>query len=220
MIYYRLAQYPMRSREYLFIRRSRVDFENRFIVLVSRSIPYPDIPETDEHVRVYDYMSQMVIRPHQDNFYDFGFDYMLTYFDDPRASFPSPAYNWMASRGVPDFVEKMHQAALSLSADKAQFCPTADADPTTTKPENTSQASPKGNEQSSQSDSNSKPMNDEEKSDTLSAPSTVPKKDKQRTFVANSQASSNTNATNFERSQNNKANETSTFSFKSLSIWN
>ena len=108
----------MKSREYLFIRRSRVDYDRNFIVLVSKSVPFKHIPETDEHVRVYDYMSQMVIRPHQNNFFESGFDYMLTYFDDPRASFPSPAYNWMASRGVPDFVDKLHQAALRLSLSK------------------------------------------------------------------------------------------------------
>lgn len=91
--------------------------ENRFIILVSRSVPYDKIPESDEQVRVYDYMSQMVIRPHEGQDFDQnGFDYMLTYFDDPRASFPSPAYNWMACRGVPDFVEKLHQAALRLSS--------------------------------------------------------------------------------------------------------
>lgn len=110
----------MKSREYLFIRRSKIDYERKFILTLSRSVPYSGIPESDEHVRVYDYMSQMVIRPHHDNFYEYGFDYMLTYFDDPRASFPSPAYNWMASRGVPDFVEKMHQAALRLPLAKSK----------------------------------------------------------------------------------------------------
>lgn len=74
--------------------------------------------ETQDNVRVYDYVSQMVIKPHDESFYDYGFDYMLTYFDDPRASFPSPAYNWMASRGVPEFVETLHQAALKLFTTK------------------------------------------------------------------------------------------------------
>lgn len=117
----------MKSREYLFLRRSRVDYARSTIATVSRSVPYPEIPETDEHVRVYDYISQMVIRPHSTttsesgntnegggDFHALGFDYLLTYFDDTRAAFPSAAYNWMASRGVPDFVEKLHQAALHL----------------------------------------------------------------------------------------------------------
>lgn len=125
-------QYPMKSREYLFLRRSRVDYARSTIATVSRSVPYPEIPETEEHVRVYDYISQMVIRPHSlstssdssssssslensGDFHALGFDYLLTYFDDTRAAFPSAAYNWMASRGVPDFVEKLHQAALHLT---------------------------------------------------------------------------------------------------------
>ena len=29
-----------------------------------------------------------------------GFDYVLTYFDDPKAMFPGPAYSWMATSGV------------------------------------------------------------------------------------------------------------------------
>jgi len=28
-----------------------------------------------------------------------GFDYVLTYYDDPKAAFPSFAYNWMATTG-------------------------------------------------------------------------------------------------------------------------
>lgn len=28
-----------------------------------------------------------------------GFDYILTYYDDPQAAFPTPAYNYMARTG-------------------------------------------------------------------------------------------------------------------------
>lgn len=87
-------------------------------MILSRSVPVPQIDESGEFVRVHDYMSQMIIKPHDDDFFKCGFDFMLTYFDDPRASFPSPAYNWMASRGVPDFVEKLHRAAKKLSDTK------------------------------------------------------------------------------------------------------
>lgn len=104
----------MKNREYVYLRRSRIDHQNKFIILLSRAVQYSNIVETEDNVRVYDYVSQMVIKPHNGNFYDNGFDYMLTYFDDPRASFPSPAYNWMASRGLPEFVENLHQAALKL----------------------------------------------------------------------------------------------------------
>ncbi len=103
----------MNTRDYVYLRRSRIDVNQNVMVLVSKSIEHPLLPETSEHVRVYDYSSQMVIKPHK-TFDDCGFDYMLTYFDNPRAAFPSPAYNWMASSGVPDFVEKLHLAAIKL----------------------------------------------------------------------------------------------------------
>lgn len=84
-------------------------------------MPNTEIAETSENVRVHDYVSQMIIKPHSgNNFMQPGFDYMLTYFDNPRASFPSPAYNWMASRGVPDFVEQLHQAAIKLTRTKLE----------------------------------------------------------------------------------------------------
>lgn len=108
----------MMNREYIYIRRSRIDFSQKFIILISKSIPNAaTIKESEENVRVYDYFSQMVIKP-DESFHKPGFKFMLTYFDDPRASFPTPAYAWMAARGVPDFVEKLHQAALKLSQEK------------------------------------------------------------------------------------------------------
>nr|KAG5692267.1 hypothetical protein BaRGS_007175 [Batillaria attramentaria] len=40
-----------------------------------------------------------------------GFDYYLTYFDDPQTQLPSVCYNWLASTGVPEFVERLHTAS-------------------------------------------------------------------------------------------------------------
>ena len=103
----------MNTREYVYLRRSRVDVQQKVMVLISKSIEHPNIPENPQHVRVMSYSSQMVIKPHT-SFDECGFDYLLTYFDDPRAAFPLPAYNWMASYGVTDFLEKLHSAALQL----------------------------------------------------------------------------------------------------------
>ncbi|CAG2103060.1 unnamed protein product [Medioppia subpectinata] len=105
--------YPMNTRDYVYLRRARIDIKQNLMVLVSKAIEFPKLPETTQHVRVVDYSSQMVIKPHT-SFDECGFDYLLTYFDDPRAAFPSPAYNWMAVSGVPDFVQKLHSAALQL----------------------------------------------------------------------------------------------------------
>ncbi|XP_067132069.1 stAR-related lipid transfer protein 7, mitochondrial-like [Centruroides vittatus] len=105
--------YPMYSREYVYVRRCYIDYSNNVMVLVSRAADHPSCPPNNKYVRVTNYSSRMVIKPHR-GFDENGFDYILTYFDDPQAAFPSPAYNWMASSGVPDFVEKLHAAAQEL----------------------------------------------------------------------------------------------------------
>ncbi|XP_055946134.1 stAR-related lipid transfer protein 7, mitochondrial-like isoform X2 [Argiope bruennichi] len=105
--------YPMYSREYVYIRRAVISPETNTMVLVSRATDHPACPVNNKYVRVTEYSSRMVIRPHR-TYDDNGFDYVLTYFDDPQAAFPTPAYNWMASSGVPDFVEKLHNAAREL----------------------------------------------------------------------------------------------------------
>lgn len=105
----------MYSRDYCYIRRSIIDYNNNLMILVSRAVDHPNCVSSDQYVRVADYQSQMVIRPHT-TFKEKGFDYMLTYFDDPRSGIPMPAYNWMAASGVPNFVDSLHQAALKMKS--------------------------------------------------------------------------------------------------------
>ncbi|RWS24412.1 hypothetical protein B4U80_03572 [Leptotrombidium deliense] len=105
--------FPMYSREYCYVRRAVIDKQNNVMVFVSRAVNHPNCPVSDSYVRVEEYTSRMVIKPHR-SFDDNGFDYVLTYFDDPKSAFPSPAYNWMACSGVPQFVERVHQAAVHL----------------------------------------------------------------------------------------------------------
>ncbi|XP_054944874.1 stAR-related lipid transfer protein 7, mitochondrial isoform X3 [Physeter macrocephalus] len=57
--------YPMYSRDYVYVRRYSVDEENNVMVLVSRAVEHPSVPESPEFVRVRSYESQMVIRPHK-----------------------------------------------------------------------------------------------------------------------------------------------------------
>ncbi|KAI2801638.1 hypothetical protein RDWZM_000853 [Blomia tropicalis] len=204
--------YPMKSREYIYIRRTKIDHDRKFIVCISRSVDYPNIPENDEHVRVYDYTSQMVIRPHHDNFYKYGFDYMLTYFDDPRASFPSPAYNWMASRGVPDFVEKLHQAALRLSRRKNDIVDNVDS----TEPDLFME---KGQDVNNEKSENSQDTSSENENKRQILDSVKPQ---QTVELPKSQAS--LNVASSERNRNSKSSNSNSnankFSFKSLNIWN
>lgn len=112
--------YPMYCREYCYVRRAKIDRENNLMILVSRSTDHPNCNDNgtingkQKYVRVNTYDSRMVIRPHS-TFDENGFDYLLTYFDDPQSNFPSAAYNWMACSGVPDFVNKLHDAAVKLN---------------------------------------------------------------------------------------------------------
>ncbi|XP_026129219.1 stAR-related lipid transfer protein 7, mitochondrial-like [Carassius auratus] len=103
--------YPMYSRDYVYVRRYHVDMENNLMILISRAVRHPSIPETQEFVRVHSYQSKMVIRPHR-SFDENGFDYLLTYSDDPQTVFPRYCVSWMVSSGMPDFLEKLHTAAL------------------------------------------------------------------------------------------------------------
>uniref|UniRef100_A0A8C6VEP6 StAR-related lipid transfer protein 7, mitochondrial n=1 Tax=Naja naja TaxID=35670 RepID=A0A8C6VEP6_NAJNA len=103
--------YPMYSRDYVYVRRYDVDQENNLMVLVSRAVEHPGVPEDPEFVRVRTYESQMVIHPHK-SFDENGFDYLLTYSDNPQTVFPRYCVSWMVSSGMPDFLEKLHSAAL------------------------------------------------------------------------------------------------------------
>lgn len=101
--------FPMNSRDYVFIRRCMVDPESGVMVLVSHATDHPKCPEQKGIVRVSQYESNMVISPHR-SFDENGFDYLLTYYDDPHSSFPSPVYAWMAASGVHDYLDKLHRA--------------------------------------------------------------------------------------------------------------
>ncbi|CAL8281563.1 stAR-related lipid transfer protein 7, mitochondrial [Gadus morhua] len=103
--------YPMYSRDYVYVRRYDVDWENNLMILVSRAVAHPRAPETQQFVRVHSYQSKMVIRPHK-SFDENGFDYLLTYSDDPQTVFPRYCVSWMVSSGMPDFLDKLHTAAL------------------------------------------------------------------------------------------------------------
>lgn len=96
----------------------QVDQKNNCMVLVSRATEHPSCPERNDVVRVTDFQSQMVIKPHK-SFNENGLDYVLTYYDDPKSNYPSFAYNWMASKGVPSFVDTLHKAAK----DRHKFTP-------------------------------------------------------------------------------------------------
>ncbi|PIO23901.1 hypothetical protein AB205_0145430 [Aquarana catesbeiana] len=83
----------MYSRDYVYIRKYHVDQESNLMVLVSRAVEHPEVPESPDFVRVHNYQSEMVIRPH-------------TTFDEWWLSDVSIV------SGMPDFLDKLHLATL------------------------------------------------------------------------------------------------------------
>jgi hypothetical protein len=104
--------YPMHPREYVYVRRAAVDEGRGTMALVSRAVDHPHHTPSD-HVKVTLYSSRMVIRSHRD-FKHHGFDYVLTYCDDPQSPIPTPCYKWLVKYGVPGFVDKVYCAAKAL----------------------------------------------------------------------------------------------------------
>lgn len=103
--------YPMYPRDYVYVRRFKADPVTNKMIITARATEHPTCPKIDSYVRIETYCSQMVIKPHS-TFDENGFDYVMTYFDDPQTNFPPMCYNWLASTGVHEFLEKVHRAAL------------------------------------------------------------------------------------------------------------
>lgn len=72
----------------------QVDEENKLMMLSAKGVDHPSFPVTSDFVRVNDYMSQMLIRPHT-TFDENGFDYIMYYFDNPQLYVPTWAINKM-----------------------------------------------------------------------------------------------------------------------------
>ncbi|XP_005091818.1 stAR-related lipid transfer protein 7, mitochondrial isoform X2 [Aplysia californica] len=102
--------YPMYPRDYVYVRRYTLDQESNTMVITAKATQHPSCPEDSSCVRVATYTSQMVIKPYT-TFDENGFEYVMTYCDDPQTNFPTVCYNWMASTGVHEFLEKVHRAA-------------------------------------------------------------------------------------------------------------
>ncbi|NXP73964.1 STAR7 protein, partial [Ramphastos sulfuratus] len=108
--------YPMYSRDYVYVRRYSVDKENNLMVLVSRAVEHPNVPEDPEYVRVRTYESQMVIRPHK-TFDEVGLGLGGWQVEQGHARVPRgcpqacQSAPWVPA-GMPEFLEKLHTAAL------------------------------------------------------------------------------------------------------------
>ncbi|XP_043189384.1 stAR-related lipid transfer protein 7, mitochondrial-like [Amphibalanus amphitrite] len=101
------------NRDYVFDRSYHVDRRARQMTIVSRCAARDDCPERPGVVRVNNYWSVMVIRPHT-NFDQPGMDFGLTYFDDPGTYLPPVITNYVAATGLPNFLERVADAARTV----------------------------------------------------------------------------------------------------------
>jgi hypothetical protein len=64
-----------------------------------------------QSVLVTKFKSNMIIIPRVDLDQQ-GLIYIMQYYDVNKAKIPKVAYKWMAASGLPDFIDKVHKAAL------------------------------------------------------------------------------------------------------------
>ena len=112
--------YPLYPREYIYVRRYCIEPNEKLLILISRGLPAFDLTgllkpgnKAIQSVRVSKYKSNMIIIPHND-FDKPGLDYVMQYYDVNKAKIPKLAYKWMATSGLPDYIDKLHKATLQL----------------------------------------------------------------------------------------------------------
>ncbi|XP_061184284.1 stAR-related lipid transfer protein 7, mitochondrial-like [Saccostrea echinata] len=116
------------SREFLYIRRFKIDKERNVMAYVARAVDHPECPKKNDFVRVDPYSSYMVIKPNT-TFEENGLEYVMTYHDDPQLMYSSLAFSFATSIGI-EFVDKMHKAAKELqkrSGFRPSYVPSSDS---------------------------------------------------------------------------------------------
>lgn len=115
---YWLVKFPQffANRDYVFKRRFTYNEERKEAVIMSQAVDSDVFPEEKGIYRVNEYWSTMVIRACE-SIDKPGIEYTLTYFDNPGTSLPQSITNFIAATGFPNFLRKVHQAALSLQTD-------------------------------------------------------------------------------------------------------
>jgi hypothetical protein len=108
---------PMNARVYIYLRKITFDPKAQSMKVDSIALDeaeYPNDPADKSYVRVTTYKSQLNLYAHS-SFVDKGFDYVLTYYDHPKASLPGPAYSWIVNYGGFYFLKDVHAAAKRLA---------------------------------------------------------------------------------------------------------
>ncbi|KAL3995157.1 START domain family protein [Acanthocheilonema viteae] len=115
--------YPLYPREYVFVRRRYIDEKDRCIVIANCAIADSAniIPRCEKkYVRVETYRSIMIVRAHK-TFECKGFDYILSYYDNPESNIPKYAYNWLVNYGGPYYLHQVHDAAKKLEQKRMEM---------------------------------------------------------------------------------------------------
>lgn len=103
------------NRDYVFTRRYLVDYKTKTILISNKSVVHPSCPEKSDKFRIKDYYSNMTIKPYTE-LNKQGIEFVLTYYDNPGVSIPTKVQNWVAMRAMPDFLERLRDAAKKYKA--------------------------------------------------------------------------------------------------------
>jgi hypothetical protein len=112
----------MSSREYLYVRRMWIN--KNVAVLINRCVNHPAVPVSRKSVRVQDYVSHTVMHPHTTSDED-GFEYEVTYFDNPQTNLPSSCVNWVATAAMPEFLTYFDNPQTNLPSSCVNWVATA-----------------------------------------------------------------------------------------------
>ncbi|CAB4061660.1 unnamed protein product [Lepeophtheirus salmonis] len=101
---------------YVCKRKVRIDEKYGRIVIYTEAIIHPECPRSDKKFRVDDYVSILTIQSVAGRNMDSkGLEFSLTAFENPGLSLPTSITNWVAMRGLPQYMLNMRRACLENS---------------------------------------------------------------------------------------------------------
>lgn len=107
------------NRDYVFVRKCFIDRKRNVILICCKSVDHPKCPINPHLQRVKDYWSYMVIKPTTE-FNQKGFEFCLTYYDNPGIKIPKYITNYVSQRQLPDFIKHLYDATVQYAEKKLQ----------------------------------------------------------------------------------------------------
>ncbi|XP_070501965.1 stAR-related lipid transfer protein 7, mitochondrial [Chironomus tepperi] len=105
------------NRDYVFMRKCFIDRKNNVILICCKSVDHPKWPVNPHLQRVNDYWSYMVIKP-TTTFNQKGFEFSLTYYDNPGIRIPKYITNYVSQRQLPEFIKQLYNATVKYAEKK------------------------------------------------------------------------------------------------------